>query len=130
LHTDTSLLPPLERAWSAWNYERRSAQQRSATLTYDMTTLQHLPGSRRYLVSLNSDDHIDPSKVLASFEYAHPVFDADAIEAQRRFDEIDGVDRVHYCGAWWGHGFHEDGMVSALRVCRRIGVDWPRSSLR
>ena len=130
LHTDTSLLPPTERAWSAWNYERRSADQRTATLTYDMTALQQLPGSRRYLVSLNSDDHIDPSTVLRSFEYSHPVFDGDAIDAQRRFDEIDGADRVHFCGAWWGYGFHEDGMVSGLRVCHRIGVDWPRSTLR
>lgn len=130
LHTDTSLLPPVERAWSAWNYDRRDAGQQEATLTYDMTALQHLPGSRRYLVSLNSDDHIDPSSVLMSTEYAHPVFDGDAVEAQSRFDEIDGVDRVHFCGAWWGYGFHEDGMKSGLRVCHRIGVDWPHSTLR
>lgn len=129
LHTDTSLLSPYRRAWSAWNYERRSADQATATLTYDLTTLQHLPGAERYLVSLNSDDHIDPARVITSIEYAHPVFDGDAIDAQRRFDEIDGVDRVHYCGAWWGYGFHEDGMVSALRVCHRIGVDWAHSTL-
>lgn len=129
LHTDTSLLSPRRRAWSAWNYERRGPDQRTATLTYDMTALQHLPGSQRYLVSLNSDEHIDPARVLASIEYAHPVFDGDAIDAQRRFEEIDGVDRIHYCGAWWGYGFHEDGMVSGLRVCRRIGVHWPRSTL-
>ena len=130
LHTDTSLLSPERRAWSAWNYDRRSGEQGAATLTYDMTALQHLPGRDRYLVSLNSDDHIDPSKVIRSFEYSHPVFDADAVEAQRRFEEIDGVDRIHYCGAWWGYGFHEDGMVSGLRVCHRIGVDWERSTLR
>ncbi len=125
LHTDTSLLSPRRRAWSAWNYDRRSADQRRATLTYDMTALQHLPGPHRYLVSLNSDDAIDPSTVLASFEYAHPVFDRPAIDAQRRFEEIDGADGIHYCGAWWGYGFHEDGMASGLRVCERIGVRWP-----
>jgi hypothetical protein len=130
LHTDTSLLSPERRAWSAWNYDRRSGDQHTATLTYDMTALQHLPGPNRYLVSLNSDDHIDPSTVVRSFDYAHPVFDADAIDAQRRFDEVDGVDRIHYCGAWWGYGFHEDGIVSGLRVCHRIGVDWERSTLR
>ena len=89
-----------------------------------MTTLQRLPGTHRYLVSLNSEHLIDPSSVIASFDYAHPVFDSAAVAAQRRFAEIDGVDRVHYCGAWWGHGFHEDGVVSGLRVCERIGVDW------
>ena len=90
-----------------------------------MTRLQHLPGDRRYLVSLNSDDVIDADSVLASFEYAHPVFDRAAIDAQQRFDEIDGIDGIHFCGAWWGYGFHEDGIASGLRVCERLGVTWP-----
>ncbi len=124
LHTDVSMLSPQRRAWSAWNYDRRSDNQSLSTVTYDMTTLQRLPGTHRYLVSLNSEHLIDPSSVIASFDYAHPVFDSAAVAAQRRFAEIDGVDRVHYCGAWWGHGFHEDGVVSGLRVCERIGVDW------
>ena len=120
LHTDTNLLSPKRRAWAAWNYDRRSPDQRAATLTYDMTALQHLPGARRYLVSLNSDAHIDPAAVLQTFDYSHPVFDGPAIRAQQRFDEIDGVDGFHFCGAWWGYGFHEDGIASARRVCRRI----------
>lgn len=129
LHTDTDLLSPNRRAWSAWNYDRHGDDQRTATLTYDMTELQHLPGERRHLVSLNSADRIDPERVLVSHDYAHPVFDGDAIDAQRRFDEVDGVDRIHFCGAWWGYGFHEDGMVSGLRVCHRIGVHWPHSTV-
>lgn len=125
LHTDTSLLSPRRRAWAAWNYDCRPDAAGHATVTYDMTTLQHLPGARRYLVSLNSDEHIDPSQVLQRFEYAHPFFDTAAVAAQSRFDEIDGADRIHFCGAWWGHGFHEDGIRSGLRVCERIGVAWP-----
>lgn len=128
LHTDTSLLSPRRRAWAAWNYDRRSDDQRCATLTYDMTALQHLPGERRYLVSLNSDDHIDPSLIVEQIDYAHPVFDGPALAAQRRFEEIDGVDGVHYCGAWWGYGFHEDGMVTALRVCDRINAAVPEAA--
>ncbi|MCP3856380.1 MAG: NAD(P)-binding protein [Actinomycetia bacterium] len=127
LHTDTSLLSPKRAAWAAWNYECPPSESDSdgvATLTYDMTTLQNLPGSRRYLVSLNSDDRIDPNSVLASFSYAHPVFDGPAIRAQGRFEEVDGVRSTHFCGAYWGYGFHEDGISSALRVCRRLGVDW------
>ncbi len=120
LHTDTSLLPDRRKAWAAWNYERRSTDQRQATLTYDMTLLQGLPGSTRYLVSLNSDDAIDPDTVLASFDYAHPVFDRAAIAAQARHHEIDGVDRISYCGAYWRYGFHEDGIASALESCERI----------
>ncbi|MDA3032560.1 MAG: FAD-dependent oxidoreductase [Actinomycetota bacterium] len=125
LHTDTSLLSPHRRAWASWNYDRRSGTQTATTLTYDMTRLQHLPGDRRYLVSLNSDDVIDADSVLASFEYAHPIFDRAAIDAQQRFDEIDGIDGIHFCGAWWGYGFHEDGIASGLRVCERLGVTWP-----
>lgn len=124
LHTDTTLLSPVRKAWAAWNYDRRGGDQKEATLTYDLTTLQHLPGSRRYLVSLNSDAFIDPASVLATIDYAHPVFDRAAIEAQRDFETIDGVGGVHFCGAWWGHGFHEDGLTSALRVCERLGVRW------
>jgi predicted NAD/FAD-binding protein len=130
LHTDVSLLSPRRRAWAAWNYDCRPGEPvgGAATVTYDMTTLQHLPGSERYLVTLNSDEHIDPARVIRSFDYAHPVFDGPAVAAQGRFEQIDGVDRVHYCGAWWGHGFHEDGMRSGLRVCERLGVGWPAAA--
>ncbi len=120
LHTDVSLLSPHRRAWAAWNYDRLGDDDTTAAVTYDMTDLQRLPGARRYLVSLNSDHRIDPQTVLARFDYAHPVFDQAAVAAQNRFAEIDGVRRIHYCGAYWGHGFHEDGMVAALRVCDRI----------
>lgn len=127
LHTDTSVLSPLRKVWAAWNYECPQPgldPEELTTLTYDMTRLQHLPGARRYLVSLNSDHRIDPDSALASFNYSHPVFNAAAIEAQGRFEEIDGIRATHFCGAYWGHGFHEDGIASALRVCERLGVTW------
>ncbi len=118
LHTDSSVLPPRRRAWAAWNYERST--DGDMRVTYDLTTLQRLPGAHRYLVTLNDVERIDERAVIAEFDYAHPLFDHAAIEAQTRFEEIDGVDRVHYCGAWWGYGFHEDGLASALRVVGRI----------
>ena len=124
LHTDTTLLSPVRKAWAAWNYDRRGGDQKEATLTYDLTALQHLPGSRRYLVSLNSDAFIAPASMLAIIDYAHPVFDRAAIDVQGDFETIDGFGGVHFCGAWWGHGFHEDGITSALRVCERLGVPW------
>ncbi len=127
LHTDTSLLPPNQRAWAAWNYERRGPHQESATLTYDLTALQHLPGSGRYLVSLNSEAAVDPNRILASIDYAHPVFDSAAIAAQARRAEISGAGPIHFCGAYWGYGFHEDGAASALEVCRELGVAWPQA---
>jgi predicted NAD/FAD-binding protein len=125
LHTDTSLLPTHRQAWAAWNYDRRAGQSHRATLTYDMTALQHLPGEHRYLVSLNCDEFIDPKAVLASIDYAHPVFDRAAIDAQSRVDELNGVGGVYFCGAWLGYGFHEDGIASALHVCEQLGVHWP-----
>jgi uncharacterized protein len=124
LHTDSSLLSPVAGARAAWNYDRRGSNATQATLTYDMTALQHLPGSRRYLVSLNSDEFIDPATILGQFDYAHPVFDEAAIKAQATFDVLSGSGGVYYCGAWLGYGFHEDGMASALRVCEQLGVHW------
>jgi predicted NAD/FAD-binding protein len=127
LHTDTSVLSPNRGAWAAWNYECPRPgldPEGAATLTYDITALQHLPGACRYLVSLNSNHRIEPRSVVASFTYSHPVFDGPAIAAQRRFDEIDGAGGTHFCGAYWGYGFHEDGLTSALRVCERLGVTW------
>ncbi|MEL7158192.1 MAG: FAD-dependent oxidoreductase, partial [Actinomycetota bacterium] len=73
LHTDVSLLSPHRRAWAAWNYDRLGPADTTPAVTYDLTDLQRLPGSRRYLVSLNSDDRIDPAAILARFDYAHPV---------------------------------------------------------
>ncbi|MGI9624765.1 MAG: FAD-dependent oxidoreductase, partial [Acidimicrobiales bacterium] len=95
-----------------------------ATLTYDLTNLQGLPGSERYLVSLNSDEWIDESKVIKRVGYSHPVFDTAALEAQPKLRAISGTDRFHFCGAWLGYGFHEDGAASALRVCEDLGINW------
>lgn len=127
LHTDTSVLSPNPRAWSAWNYECPSTERDPrtlATLTYDMTTLQRLPGPTRYLISLNSDYRIDPSAIIANFNYEHPILNEPAISAQKRHREISGIDGIHFCGAYWGYGFHEDGVASAIRVCEGLGVDW------
>jgi len=123
LHTDTSILPPNPKTWAAWNYARRSPAQSAATLTYDLTLLQDLPGSERYLVSLNSEDSIDPSSILASIDYAHPVFDTASVTAQARLGEINRDD-TWFCGAWTAYGFHEDGFASAVGVCRALGVAW------
>ena len=123
LHTDVARLSPNARAWAAWNYEVEP-DATAPGVTYDLTTLQRLPGESRYLVSLNMEDRIDPESVIRTFDYAHPFFDVDAVLAKPRLPEINGVDRIHFCGAWARHGFHEDGMASALDVCRNLGVEW------
>lgn len=136
LHTDTSILPRERRAWASWNYHIPRETQRHATLTYNMNLLQSLPARETYCVTLNPATALDPARVIRSFEYDHPVYTVDGIRAQRRVHEISGVNRTHYCGAYWGFGFHEDGVKSGLRVVdevvavrRAARLDGPASPL-
>ncbi len=116
LHTDTSLLPTRQRAWASWNY--RIAGRKTTTLTYNMNILQQLQKKHTYLVTLNQD--IDHHQVLARFSYRHPVYTTAAIAAQEEWATISGMDRLHYCGAYWFNGFHEDGVRSGLRVAAML----------
>ena len=120
LHTDVSLLPANRRAWASWNYHRTPDDPTGATLTYRLRSLQGIASRDELLVTLNRDDVIDPSTVLRTFDYAHPVYDVAAIAAQGRHEELNGVNRTWYAGAYWGYGFHEDGVQSARVVCRRL----------
>ena len=116
LHTDERLLPRARAARAAWNYHLRRDPGARCAVTYDMNVLQSLATARRYLVSLNLGDRIDPGAVLARFDYDHPVYSPAVVRAQRRHGEISGVRRSFYAGAYWRHGFHEDGVVSAETV--------------
>ena len=122
LHTDTRLMPRKRRAWASWNYHLSSPPSDLPTVTYWMNNLQGFGGPTQYLVTLNRADAIDPAKVLRSFVYHHPIYSPAAVRAQSRRGEIDGVAGVHFCGAYWGYGFHEDGVRSALDTVRRLGV--------
>jgi predicted NAD/FAD-binding protein len=122
LHTDARLLPRRPRARASWNYHLGAGSGREATLTYWMNRLQGLKSSHDILVTLNRAAEVDPRRVIAAFEYEHPVFDAGALAAQRRRPEIQGVGGTFFAGAYWGYGFHEDGVRSALDVCRHFGV--------
>ena len=120
LHTDEQLLPKCRRAWASWNYHRLADQPRLATLTYRLASLQGIESAHEILVTLNRDDAIRDDRVVASFDYAHPVLDVGAIAAQQRHEELNGYRGTWFCGAYWGYGFHEDGVQSALTVCRRL----------
>ena len=120
LHTDVSLLPSRRRAWASWNYHRLADQPSLATLTYRLRSLQGIESEHEILVTLNRDDAIDDALVLARFDYSHPVLDTVAVAAQAGHGEINGRNRTWYCGAYWGYGFHEDGVQSALTVCRGL----------
>ncbi|UHC83195.1 FAD-dependent oxidoreductase [Pseudomonas sp. NIBR-H-19] len=121
LHTDTQLLPTRKLAWASWNYRLSGAGHTHAAVTYDMNILQGIESDTTFCVSLNQSAGINPDKVLARFTYAHPQFSLAAVAAQNRWAELDGVRHTHYCGAYWANGFHEDGVVSALRVAAAFG---------
>ncbi len=130
LHTDTGVLPQARRAWAAWNYERSAdAGQDSARvcLHYLLNMLQPLPFAQSVVVSLNPVSEIDPALVHGSFDYAHPVFDLAAIQAQHNVPALQGQQHTYFCGAWTGYGFHEDGLKSGLEVARclktRLGLE-------
>lgn len=123
LHTDESLLPRRPNARASWNYNLGLNGRNAATLTYDMNRLQSLDVEERYCVTLNAGGAIDPGKVVERIVYDHPLYTREAVGAQARWNEISGVDRTHFCGAYWFYGFHEDGLNSALRVARTLGVN-------
>ncbi len=122
LHTDTSVLPEHRQTWSSWNYCVPKEPSARCTVTYSMNILQNLKADTEFLVTLNQNSMIDTGKMIQSYKYAHPVYTRDGVAAQRRYTEISGVDRVHYAGAYWGYGFHEDGVNSALAACRPFGA--------
>jgi predicted NAD/FAD-binding protein len=122
LHTDRTLLPRRKRAWASWNYHLLDEPAEQATVTYHMNRLQSLDTDEQICVTLNRGDAVDPDKVIQSFRYHHPVYTHAGLAAQQRFGEISGRRRTNYCGAWWGYGFHEDGVRSAVRVCERFGA--------
>lgn len=124
LHTDTRLLPARRKAWSAWNVLIPTSPRDACTVTYCMNLLQSLDAQDTFCVSLNCSDRIDPSKVIRRMRYAHPEYSHASVAAQQRKPEIQGKDRVWYAGAYWGWGFHEDGMRSAVEVARALGVRW------
>ncbi len=139
LHTDPSVLPRRRRAWAAWNYllpdpslDANTSQSRGASVTYQMNILQRLPADAPCLnVTLNQTDAIDPQRVLRTMEYAHPVFTTERAAVQARHPELIQHRRTSYCGAYWRYGFHEDGVVSAFRVCAALqatGQEWARIS--
>jgi predicted NAD/FAD-binding protein len=123
LHTDSSLLPRRPQARASWNYNLSPDPGTAATVTYHMNRLQSLDVAEDYCLTLNASDNIDPAKVLRRIVYHHPLYTSDAVQAQTRWSEISGVNRTHFCGAYWMYGFHEDGLNSALRVARSLGVE-------
>ncbi|MFN4008341.1 MAG: NAD(P)/FAD-dependent oxidoreductase [Pannonibacter sp.] len=127
LHRDLALMPKRKRVWSAWNYMARTDAEAGTdvSVSYWMNLLQNLDRSRPLFVSLNPPEAPREELTFARFTYDHPQFDAAALAAQKELPRIQGVNQLWYCGAWAGHGFHEDGLVSGLKVARALGAVLP-----
>lgn len=121
LHTDSRLLPRRRRAWASWNYRLGGSDQAPAAVTYNMNILQGIQAAETFCVSLNQTALVDPAKIIARFQYAHPQYSLAASAAQADQAQLQGQQLTYYCGAYWGNGFHEDGVVSALKVAEHFG---------
>jgi predicted NAD/FAD-binding protein len=123
LHTDSTLLPRRRAARAAWNFHLLREPKPLSTVTYYMNHLQRLSADRDFCVTLNRTEAIDPAKIIRTIPYAHPIYTPRGVAAQSEHSAISGLSgRTHYCGAYWGWGFHEDGVLSALRACEPFGV--------
>jgi predicted NAD/FAD-binding protein len=126
LHTDASLMPRRRAAWSSWNFHLAPEPVAGTTVTYWMNHLQRLRTREEYFVTLNRTEEIDPAKIIRKIAYDHPVYTKEGVAAQGRWAEISGPEqRTHYCGAYWGWGFHEDGVVSANRAVSAVASATP-----
>ena len=122
IHTDTSILPKRKKAWSSWNY-LLDKNDNKVILTYNMNILQSLKSKKTYCVTLNNMDMINENKIIKKITYHHPLFTKESVYAQSQKNLICGVNNTYFCGAYWGNGFHEDGVNSALDVCKKFGID-------
>ena len=129
LHTDTRLLPRRRLAWAGWNYHVLPPGHGPIALTYNMNILQRLDAPTPFLVTLNRSDEIDPERIIKRMTYEHPLFTPASVAAQARQRELNGRGASYYCGAWWGNGFHEDGVVSALRALADFEADHAQRAL-
>ena len=120
LHTDESLLPRRKLAWAAWNYHILGENTGRVALTYNMNILQGIESDITFNVTLNNTDAVNPSKIIKTVEYDHPLFSPESVSAQERHEEVNGTYRTWYCGAYWRNGFHEDGVVSALDAVKHF----------
>jgi predicted NAD/FAD-binding protein len=122
MHTDTQLLPKRQSTWSSWNYLLQGNNQQAPILTYSMNILQGIKSNTEFCVTLNAKHKINPQKILGEYEYSHPIFSQEAVQAQTAWPLINGVNNTWFCGAYWLNGFHEDGVNSALRVVKALGL--------
>jgi predicted NAD/FAD-binding protein len=120
LHFDERFMPRRKLAWAAWNYHISQESTLPVSLTYNMNILQNLKINVPILVTLNPQEKIHKHKIIKKLSYAHPQYSLKSIEAQSKHHLISGVNRTSYAGAYWGNGFHEDGVKSAIDAIKQF----------
>tara|TARA_B100000686_G_C16540851_1_gene837379 strand:+ start:81 stop:641 length:561 start_codon:yes stop_codon:yes gene_type:complete len=125
LHSDTRVLPRTRRAWASWNYRIRKGDQGGTCVTYNMNRLQAIESRKTFCVSLNQQDDLQPDQILHQETVRHPLFVPGRDKAQACHSKMIRRKGLSYCGAYWGFGFHEDGVRSAVSVCDAFGVERP-----
>jgi predicted NAD/FAD-binding protein len=126
LHTDESIMPKTKRVWSSWNYRVEDKQgQTFASTIYWMNSLQNVSKKKNYFVSINDPGSIDPSKIIKTIEYEHPLFDVDAVKAQAELHKLNQSGPVYFCGSYFRYGFHEDALKSAVELCEGLKKTLP-----
>lgn len=120
LHTQESVLPKNRRAWACWNYFKPERASSVANVTYNMNILQSLNSKQTFCVTLNDDGRIRDENILGSYTYMHPTFEIRRKQMQARHHELINRNSTSFCGAYWGNGFHEDGVTSAIAVANQL----------
>jgi len=121
LHKDASVMPRRKRVWSAWNYRIEARNGHFITSTvYNMNMLQGLGGKHDYLLSVNDPGNIDPDKVISEYQYDHPVFNIEAMEAQKYLPKLNQNGPIYFCGSYFGYGFHEDALKSGIAAAEQL----------
>ncbi len=118
-------MPPKQRAWASWSYLISGSTQLDAKvcMSYYMNRLQQLNTAQHYFVTLNGDAWIDSSQRIKSILFEHPCYTFDSLSTHKELDSINGKNRIYYCGAYCGYGFHEDGASSGLTVAKKFGIE-------
>lgn len=124
LHTDTTLMPRRRHAWASWNYliEDADGSAQDVCVSYHLNRLQNITSDTDYMVTLNPTCPPHPGSVIRRMNYHHPTYDRKSVATHDRLPELNGKNRTHFCGAYFGNGFHEDGLVSAVQVAEDFGV--------
>lgn len=126
LHRDTSVMPNCTKAWASWVYAKNKKDSGDQiAVTYWMNNLQDIDHQYPLFVTLNPNQAIAEDKIFAKFNYEHPIFDSAAVAAQNKIEQIQGLDRIYFCGAYQKYGFHEDGISSAIKAINKIGIVAP-----